>query len=177
MNETFITSDLHFWHKNILKFCKETRPWTSVEEMNEALIAEWNSKIKPNDTVYHLGDFCFGSKQQTLDILEQLNGFKVFITGNHDGTDIKQALKIHGKVYDYLEIKHRSTKLVLFHYPLACWNGAHYNSIMLYAHCHGSFENKGKSIDVGYDAQGKILTLDEAFDLANAKEKEILDGH
>ena len=54
----FFTSDSHFGHENIIRFCK--RPFNSVREMNEELIHRWNSKVRPNDIVFHLGDFCWG---------------------------------------------------------------------------------------------------------------------
>ena len=58
----FWTSDSHYFHNNILKYCN--RPFGSVEAMNEALVANWNSVVKPDDHVYHLGDFCFGNVEK-----------------------------------------------------------------------------------------------------------------
>ena len=52
----WMTSDLHFNHENILKYEPVSRPFATVEEMNEVLIQNWNSKIKPEDIVYVLGD-------------------------------------------------------------------------------------------------------------------------
>ena len=68
----FFTSDTHFCHKKILEFCD--RPWNSIEEHDEALIDNWNSIITPDDTVFHLGDFCFGGAPKWKEILKQLNG-------------------------------------------------------------------------------------------------------
>ena len=86
----WLTSDLHFHHNNILKYCN--RPWTTVEEMNEALINNWNSVVGPNDDVYCLGDFCFGGVEKLESIICQrrddgsklLNGRIHLILGNHD---------------------------------------------------------------------------------------------
>ena len=60
----FITSDLHFFHKRILDFCPETRPWESIEEMHNGLIEHWNSKISENDVVFHLGILVLGIKSK-----------------------------------------------------------------------------------------------------------------
>ena len=58
----FYTSDLHFDHLNILKFEPESRPFNTIDEMNEALIKKWNDKVKQDDEVYILGDFCFDNR-------------------------------------------------------------------------------------------------------------------
>ena len=57
-NKVFFTSDTHFYHANIINFCK--RPFANVETMNEALIENWNAVVGVDDIVFHLGDFCFG---------------------------------------------------------------------------------------------------------------------
>lgn len=78
----FFTSDLHFGHKNIIKFCN--RPWDTTEEMDEALIANWNSVVGDNDIVFDLGDFAFATNRRWKDILERLNGRHYLILGNHE---------------------------------------------------------------------------------------------
>ncbi len=76
---TFFTSDLHFNHGNIIKFCQ--RPFASVGEMNEALIARFNETVGPSDTVYILGDLVMG---RDLNCAARLNGRKILLMGNHD---------------------------------------------------------------------------------------------
>ena len=78
----YVASDTHFNHENIIKYCN--RPFSSVEEMNLKLIDNWNSVIKPEDTVFFLGDFCLGGKEDIINIGSKLNGHKVMIMGNHD---------------------------------------------------------------------------------------------
>ena len=53
----WFTSDLHLGHGNIIKYCN--RPFKDIEHMNRALIDNWNSRVKLNDVVFHVGDFCF----------------------------------------------------------------------------------------------------------------------
>ena len=80
-DHTFFTSDTHFNHANIIKFCN--RPFKDVEQMNETLIANWNRVIGPNDTVFHLGDFCLGGAAEWTKVLDRLNGKIYLIMGNH----------------------------------------------------------------------------------------------
>ncbi len=83
----FVTSDMHFGHENILKYCN--RPFKDVNDMNNQMIKNWNERIKPDDSVYHLGDWCFhggieGGKSKSSYWEEQLNGKIIHIKGNHD---------------------------------------------------------------------------------------------
>ena len=79
----FFTADTHFGHKRILEYCPG-RGYDSVEEMNEGLIANWNERVAPGDTIYHLGDVAFLPKQQTQDICLRLNGRGGIITTASD---------------------------------------------------------------------------------------------
>jgi len=83
MSERFLTSDTHFFHANILEFCSNTRPFASIEEMNEALIDKWNSVVTKNDHVFHLGDVVLGGAKNMY-IVSRLNGVKHLVAGNHD---------------------------------------------------------------------------------------------
>ena len=91
MSNIWVTSDTHFGHKNILHF-KDSRgspirDFHSVKEMDEYLVNNWNSVVKPGDKVYHLGDVSFGSKEDFKCLWPRLNGSKRLVVGNHD--DIK----------------------------------------------------------------------------------------
>jgi calcineurin-like phosphoesterase family protein len=107
----YITSDLHFDQRNILRFCNNTRSKfvtsqhhfkyrnnnsnlicftrEGLDNMNNSLINEWNSIVKCDDVIYHLGDFCLGGVIKSVDILKQLNGVKQLIVGNHDNKLVK----------------------------------------------------------------------------------------
>ncbi|GFN32997.1 metallophosphoesterase [Paenibacillus xylaniclasticus] len=82
MQNIFFTSDHHFGHKGIIDF--ESRPFTSVDEMNEFMIEKWNAVVGKNDKVFHLGDFSFLNQEKTAAIVARLNGRKYLILGNHD---------------------------------------------------------------------------------------------
>lgn len=88
--EIFVISDTHFSHKNILKFTDKdgnrTRPhWDGIEEHDWDLVDRWNSVVRPQDKIYHLGDVYMSGRREYIDnLLSKLNGHKRLIVGNHD---------------------------------------------------------------------------------------------
>ena len=92
MSNIFITSDLHVGHIGVIKFLNndgtKLRPWDTVEEMDEALIKNWNAVVRPKDKVYNLGDVVINRK--ALPTLARLNGEKILIKGNHDGLRLEE---------------------------------------------------------------------------------------
>ena len=116
----WMTSDLHFNHENILKYEPVSRPFTTVEEMNEVLIQNWNSKIGPGDIVYVLGDLCMGRYDTIEPIIKRLNGKIILIRGNHDTPrriEVFQSLGIEVRDIEYLRYKGRF--FILCHFPIA----------------------------------------------------------
>lgn len=97
MSSVFLISDTHFFHNRILEFEKEARPFSHVEEMNEALVDNWNRVVGKRDTVWHLGDVIFGGRKNFW-ILDRLNGNKNLILGNHDTEDIRVYLEKFRKI-------------------------------------------------------------------------------
>lgn len=83
--EYWLISDTHFSHAKMLEWETGKRPFDSVQEMNEHMIQNWNSLVKPHDIVYHLGDVYFGTTQSYIDkVHHRLMGKKRLIWGNHD---------------------------------------------------------------------------------------------
>lgn len=117
MADIWITSDTHFNHHNIIGFCG--RPYSSAKEMNEALVDNWNSVVKPGDKVYHLGDVYMGGgfdREDTVKLLKSLNGKKRLILGNHDnGKD-----QILQSVFEKIDVWRMFTDygLLLTHVPV-----------------------------------------------------------
>ena len=99
MRNIFIISDTHFGHENILRFLNEdnshVRDFDNVNEMNELMVQNWNSVVKDEDIVYHLGDVYFG---QGHEILPRLKGRKRLILGNHDEGKDQRLQKIFQKI-------------------------------------------------------------------------------
>ena len=162
----WFTSDTHWFHTNILKYCN--RPFESVEAMNDALVANWNSVVKPEDHVYHLGDFCFGNVEKWNWCLEpgRLNGHIHLVLGNHDpervfrdGTFIERFDSI-----DYQKILIiEGWTVILNHFPfLSFSNNLDHKVMQLFGHIHsgpdgignvmtGGKEPKWNQYDVGVD--------------------------
>jgi calcineurin-like phosphoesterase family protein len=147
MNMTrFFTADTHFGHANVIKHSK--RPFISVEKMDAELVWLWNSRVGPNDEVFHAGDFAWREPEKYID---QLHGRLHLITGNHDH---KQTRKLSRwlSVQPYLELKDKEFGLlVLCHYPLLTWNRAHYGTVHLHGHSHNTLQQYGRRFDVGVD--------------------------
>lgn len=114
MSEVFFIADTHFGHRGIIEFSetKPHRPFTTIEEHDAELVRRWNNVVGPKDTVWHLGDFCFGKRN--LEIAAQLNGNKKLVMGNHDMYATEDYLRYFTRIAGLVEYK----GLVLSHSPL-----------------------------------------------------------
>lgn len=121
----FFTSDLHFGHNNILRFCN--RPFNSTEEMDEALIENWNSVVKPTDIVFNLGDFAFAPNWRWIELLGRLNGQHYLILGNHDISRWPgdSVMDLFTRVEQQMILKIDERLVVLNHYPFLCFGGSY----------------------------------------------------
>jgi len=155
---TYLTSDPHYGHANIIKYCN--RPFKDVAEMNEQLIANWNGTVGRDDMVYVLGDMFFCDVDKARAILHRLNGKKRLVLGNHDKL-IRREPTLQALFDKILPDLHEETingvRVVMCHYPLLTWNKAAHGSIM----CHGHQHNHNpisrpdrRCYDVGVDANG-----------------------
>lgn len=150
----WFTSDTHFDHANIIRY--SNRPFADVDEMNEALIANWNACVKPGDVVYHLGDFALARKvssDRVRRLRERLHGSIHLVVGNHDSAATVNA-DCWTWVGDYKRIKIAGQRIVLLHYAMRVWHGQHRGAWHLYGHSHGNLPDdpESKSFDVGVDA-------------------------
>lgn len=167
------TSDTHFFHEKVIGY--SNRPFKTGEEMNEYMIQQWNRKVSPNDTIYHLGDFSFAREDKTERVLQRLNGKKILILGNHD-KGMKSLFHYFETVTSYHELKQGSDTFILCHYPMARWNKGHYGSYMLHGHCHASYTADGRIMDVGVDnCNYAPITLEEVVD--KLKDKQFTFHH
>ena len=148
----WFVSDTHGFHQNILKYCN--RPFGSVEEMNEAIVANWNSVVKPDDHVYHLGDFCFGNVEKWNWFLEpgKLNGHIHLILGNHDPERVFREGTLIER-FDSIEYEHiliiEGWTVILNHFPFMSFsNNLDHKVIGLSGHTHvGQLSSSVESYD------------------------------
>lgn len=141
MINTWYISDTHFNHNKIIEYCN--RPFSNVEQMNETMIKRWNSVVRKDDIVYHLGDFGFGNKEEITDIVKKLNGKIFLIKGNHCIHN-NQWYRDCGfvEVYDCpIIIK---DFLVLSHEPLPFVMNQVYVNLFGHVHTSPMFETWGK---------------------------------
>lgn len=179
--KTYVTSDLHFGHKNIMKFCPITRARfrDDVDYMNELMVKEWNEIVEPGDLVYMLGDVAFLPSAKAVEYMRRLNGDKILVEGNHDRKLLNDPVfrREFVEVHKYLDINYNGTKVVMFHYPIAEWDQMHRGSVHLHGHLHGgeSGMEKFRCRDMGMDATGFIVvTMEDA--IASAM-KGAIKGH
>ena len=143
---TFFTSDTHFNHANIIKFCN--RPFKDVEQMNEVMITNWNNAISKDDTVFHLGDFCLGGAAEWTKILDRLNGKIYLIMGNHDLKNIRQGfISRFEHVAMQMHIEVGKQRIYLCHFPFLFFEGGYKDVWQLFGHVHTRRSNSG--IDAG----------------------------
>ena len=128
----FYTADLHLGHANIIKLCN--RPFSSLLEMDETLIANWNARVTNGDTIYVIGDLMFRVASDPGTYLSRLKGKKRLISGNHDASWIKKTeiTKYFQSVERLSVISTGRHKVTLCHYPMMSFEGEY----LIYGHIH-----------------------------------------
>lgn len=155
-------------HRSVIDF--NNRPFEDVLEMREALLGQINDLPK-NATLYILGDMVVSSNRGALEAL--LNRIRrdiklVFVLGNHDD-QLQNIFARFGEVHYLLHLRLDKKLMVLCHYPMAEWRSGSMGSVHFHGHCHGRYSPSGKTLDVGWDVHKRLLPLEEAYALADAK--------
>lgn len=189
----FISSDIHFHHRNILKHCPERQAICGAKDENDVetwdkwMVEKWNTIIGKKDIVYILGDFIFGSQESARKLLDKLHGKKFLILGNHDkGVDklenyfeqiTQQKLVTFKKSnFDFLD---EDFQIFMCHYPMVTWASKHYGVINAHGHCHGRLDDYNEAstdlrVDVGIDgklANFNLITLEQLYRYFKEKTK------
>ena len=163
---THFTADTHFHHRAQA----ERRGFATVEEMNECIVRDWNARVCPGDTVYHLGDLSYNGSAKALEIVRRLNGHIHIVPGNHDQERVLIQLSMAHRARDgcslnlmppLMDLKmsrpmpdgsSEIDRFTLCHFPLLVWNRSHYGAMHLHGHSHGNLApRQGRVMDVGVD--------------------------
>jgi calcineurin-like phosphoesterase family protein len=190
------TSDLHFSHARVIDYCK--RPYKDVTEMNNAIVAEWNRVVNPEDTVYVLGDFSLNPKVAE-EYTPKLNGTKILVHGNHCATYPYVFGRVNKKqdkmrqrylaagwslITDEMTVTLKNGRDVLMsHLPYASavkYDKRYMNMrpkdtglFLLHGHLHAKYLKNNNMIDVGWDQKHTLFAEDEIISLIDNKEKFI----
>lgn len=134
MSEIFFISDSHWGHKGIINFTatKPFRPFETIEEHDVELVKRWNSVVGPKDTVWHLGDVCFG--ERNMHYISQCNGRKKLVMGNHDMYEMTKYLQYFDRVFGAVEFK----GMILTHIPVHEEQLKHRFFLNVHGHLHAS---------------------------------------
>ena len=148
-DNVFFTSDTHFGHTKMLQI---RTMFKTVEEMDEAMIENWNAVVGKHDRIYHLVDFGFCQGDGLEKIRKRLNGNVFLVLGNHDKLNGKQKA-LFGWVKDHHYFKVGDQKVFLFHYACLTWRTSHKGSWMLHGHSHGNLADDPNALrlDAGVD--------------------------
>ncbi|MDK4723108.1 hypothetical protein PH552_27520 [Rhizobium sp. CNPSo 3968] len=174
----FFTADLHLGHHGILRHCPDTRPFDTVEEMDDAIVRRINERVAPGNILYIVGDFAVsGNAEYVKHLFHEINGRKILILGNHDLDSKGRVSKIVRDLpWDIpptaaLETHDEDCRIHLHHYACRTWPAAHHGSYHLFGHSHGNLAPFGRSRDVGIDCPDTNLAP-----LTFAEIKESLDA-
>ena len=141
----YYISDIHFRDKKIFKKCN--RPFSSVKEMEEVVISNWNKIVNDEDIVYVLGDIGKDDDPSTIDIFKILKGHKYLIVGNHDhdmldkiiASNIFESVKFIDLIMD------NERKVCLCHYPIMDWMEFNRDGYLVFGHVHNKTMANGKA--------------------------------
>lgn len=131
---TYVISDAHFFHKNIISYC--SRPFKTTNEMNETMFNNWNNTVTDDDIILFGGDFVMGAKnfghsnnEAAKLVYDNLNGEKIFIRGNHDKGIKLPFLEDEINLFNY-----KGYSFTFTHHPIDCFS----TDFLLYGHIHNN---------------------------------------
>ena len=176
MNQRWLTSDLHFEHKNIMNYCAGTRDHESLEEMNQHIVDTMNEHIKPGDHLFVLGDVCLGGVKN-LHWMEKVNGIKHLIIGNHDyvRSNMEEYTDVFATVEGYREFGHHFS--ICSHYPVHPQQLGERYKVNIHGHLHDVHVDDVRYINVCWDANLRPIAWDEIVNYYETVVKTVKDGN
>ena len=158
---TWVYSDPHFNHKNIVKFTNPDgsplRPWDDVSKMNEDMIGWYNELVDDGDRVYILGDVAFRADDMRS-FVSRLKGRKCLIPGNHDPTKMMKYLDVFDDVRGYVQRQ----GFIMSHIPLHPGSLGRWK-LNIHGHLHANSVKDSAKWDDGYEQDFSKLPDDERY--------------
>lgn len=167
MNDLFVIADTHLDHPHILEYCP--RGVSTIEEMNEMLVTNWNSRVSTRDTVIIVGDLAFKNHRKWLG---RLRGRKILVKGNHDDMSQEIYSQCFITVKDIYIRSFEKTSAVFCHYAMRAWPFKAAGAIHLYGHSHGRLPEimTERACDCGCDIWNYFpQPIDVFFNKLNAR--------
>lgn len=169
--KVFFCSDTHYSHTNICRGVSRwkdengevpiigTRPFSTLEEMNETIITNINKTVDQDDVLIHFGDWSFGGIENIKKFRDRIYCKNIYLLiGNHDHhieKDKSSFKEMFLGIFHYQEFLIDDVMIVACHYPIGSWNKVRKGSIMIHGHLHNRgnarFTGEGKTMDVGID--------------------------
>lgn len=195
MNDIWFTSDTHFGHARIAEFCPQRQEWFNmdgpgdIDTMNRGLLEVWNDTVKPGDKVFHQGDFAMGQIDKTLGFVSRLFGDITLTLGNHDRphpsyskTDEKRLIwmdRYYEAGFDAIQmgttLEIGGQRVLVNHFPYEGdsegedrypqYRLQDEGKVLIHGHIHDMWQVKGRQINTGFDAWGRLLHWDEVVEL------------
>lgn len=155
----WFTADWHLGHQGILLHQPE-RKFECTKEMDNHFIDTCNRIVKPKDTLYYLGDFCWQASKAAHYRCRLKVKWLHACRGNHDKASLgKQVTTFEHMIFAKIRIDTEIKKFHLCHYPMLSWDSKSHGGYHLYGHCHGTldYHGNGRAMDVGIDNIYKLL--------------------
>ena len=163
---TWLTSDLHLFHKNIITYCN--RPFTDEYEMNDRIVCVWNETVQDEDSVIVVGDLTaglFDRKDQLVELVGRLRGVKTLVVGNHDhlSNSAYRAMGFNTVVKSIV-----MGDMLIVHKPATEQNPktirlkeVHKPKLIVHGHIHANLPEIEGHFNVAWDRHGRMINMDE----------------
>jgi calcineurin-like phosphoesterase family protein len=191
---TWYTADLHLGHANIITYCN--RPFSTVDEMDRAIIDNWNAQVDMNDWVWILGDVCMGQLARSIALVDEMNGRMMLVPGNHDPVwsgcpesrrekwleEYQDRFAIFAGYVRGIEGDPFPQRVDASHFPFVGHDHRDFDEHrpidkgqwLLHGHVHDLYRQRGRQINVGLDAWGgKLVHEDQIRELIEAGENDL----
>ena len=160
----WFTADEHYNHKKIIEY--SNRPFESIEQMDEKLIANFNEVVGKGDVTIHAGDFCWLNKKEEVydKYVKKLNGTHILLIGSHDHWQSDSAQFIWRK-------RINGTIIMVCHYCMRTWESSHYGAYQLFGHSHGRLQTPDTyQHDIGVDNNNYYpVSYEQIVEIMNKK--------